>query len=321
MDQADRLLLERSQLFCDIDLEGIEHLLDTCPETLLAAGDTLLQQGAQNNTLYLVLDGQLRVYLGGRELPEHTLLNPGECVGEMSLIDGRRASALVIAAQNSRLLAIDHEVVWSLIELSYGIARNLLGILSGRIRFNNLALISAQTQSLEFERAVAVDALTGLHNKRWVAEAFPRVIGRCARDGAAVCLLLGDIDNFKRFNACYGRLNGDNLLRLLARRLADILRPQDMLARYGVEEFVFLLPATDISEAIKIAERLRLMAAETRLPIAEDGADAGITLSMGIATMQSGDTLEALLANAEAALQSAKLAGRNRVEVADATND
>ncbi|MFA6180483.1 MAG: cyclic nucleotide-binding domain-containing protein, partial [Candidatus Methylopumilus sp.] len=159
MDQADRLLLERSQLFCDIELESIEHLLDTCPETLLGAGDTLLRQGAQNNTLYLVLDGQLRVYLGGRELPEHTLLNPGECVGEMSLIDGKRASALVIAAQKTRLLAIDHEVIWALIELSYGIARNLLAILSGRIRFNNLALISAQTQSLEFERSSAVDAL------------------------------------------------------------------------------------------------------------------------------------------------------------------
>lgn len=321
MDQADRLLLERSQLFCDINLESIEHLLDTCPETLLAAGDTLLQQGAQNNTLYLVLDGQLRVYLGGRELPEHTLLNPGECVGEMSLIDGKRASALVIAAMNTRLLAIDHEIIWALIELSYGIARNLLAILSGRIRFNNLALISAQTQSLEFERASAVDTLTGLHNKRWVADAFPRVISRCERDGSALCLLLGDIDNFKRFNASYGRLNGDNLLRLLAHRLADILRPQDMLARYGVEEFVFLLPATEIPEALSIAERLRIMAAETRLKIGENGADASVTLSLGIAAMQHGNTLEALLASAETALRRAKTAGRNRVEVAKASSD
>lgn len=319
MDQTDRLLLERSQLFCDIDLESIEHLLDSCPETMLAEGDTLLRQGAQNNTLYLVLEGQLRVYLGGRELPEHTLLNPGECVGEMSLIDGRRASALVMASQNSRLLAIDHEVVWSLIELSHGIARNLLGILSGRIRFNNLALISARTQSLEFERATAVDALTGLHNKRWVADAFPRVISRCVRDGAAVCLLLGDIDNFKQFNASYGRLNGDKLLHLLARRLADSLRPQDMLARYGVEEFVFLLPATDIPEALKIAERLRLTAADTRLPIAGNGAGASVTLSLGIAVMQDGDMLDGMIASAATALQSAKLAGRNRVEIATAT--
>ncbi|MFA7269140.1 MAG: GGDEF domain-containing protein [Sterolibacterium sp.] len=321
MDQTDRLLLERSQLFSDIDLDCIEHLLDTCPETLLAAGDTLLQQGAPNTTLYLVLDGQLRVYLGGAELPEHTLLNPGECVGEMSLIDGRRASALVIAAQNTRLLAIDHEVVWSLIELSYGIARNLLSILSGRIRFNNLALVAAQTHSLEFERAVAVDALTGLHNKRWVADAFPRAISRCERDGAALCLVLGDIDNFKHFNESYGHLNGDSLLRLLAHRLTDILRPQDMLARYGVEKFIFLLPATTLPEAQNIAERLRILAAETHLPIGENGAVASVTLSLGIAAMQLGDTLESLLANAEAALRCAKQAGRNRVGIAKMAGD
>jgi diguanylate cyclase (GGDEF)-like protein len=321
MDQADRLLLERSQLFCDIDLESIEHLLDACPETLLAAGDTLLQQGAQNATLYLVLDGQLRVYLSGRDLPEHTQLNPGECVGEMSVIDGRRASALVIAAQNTRLLAIDNEIIWSLIEASYGIARNLLAILSGRIRFNNLALVSSQAESLEFERAALVDALTGLHNKRWVLEAFPRMISRCERDGVALCLLLGDLDNFKRFTESHGNLNGDKLLRLLARRLSEILRPQDMLARYGVEEFIYLLPATELPDALKIAERMRVVAAESRLPIGEDGSYAGVTMSLGIATMQEKGTLEGLLANAELALRHAKDAGRNRVEVATSASE
>lgn len=314
MNQADRLLLESSQVFCDIDLESVGDLLDACPETLLAGGDVLLQQGAQNNTLYLVLDGQLRIYLGGSELPEHTVLNPGECVGEMSVIDGRRASALVIASQNTRLLAIDHEVIWSLIERSYGIARNLLAILSGRIRLNNLALVSAQTQSLEFERAIAVDALTGLHNKRWVVDTFPRVISRCERDGADLCLLLGDLDNFRDFNASHGHLVGDKLLRLLARSFSDILRPQDMLARHGVEEFVFLLPSTGMPDALKIAERLRGMAAETHLSVAD--VDSGVTMSLGIAAMQSGDTLEGLLARAAAALRRAKEAGRNRVEAA-----
>jgi len=312
MDQTDRVLLEHSQLFCDIDLESVAYLLDACPETLLAEGDTLLQQGALNKTLYLVLDGQLRVYLGGRELPEHTLLNPGECVGEMSVIDGRRASALVIASQNTRLLAIDHEVMWSLIELCYGIARNLLAIMSGRIRVNNLALVSAQAKSLEFERAIAVDALTGLHNKRWVADTFPRVISRCERDGAELCLLLGGLDRFQDFNATHGHLNGDNLLRLLARKLSDGLRPQDLLARHGVADFVFLLPSTDLPEAQTIAERLRILAAEARLPI--DGAACGLTMSLGVAAMQYGDKLEELLARAETALRRAKDSGRNRVE-------
>lgn len=315
MNPTDRLLLERSHLFNDIDLDSVEHLIDACSETRLAAGDTLLQQGAQNTTLYLVLDGQLRVYLSGPDLPEHTQLNAGECVGEMSVIDGRRASALVMAAQDTRLLAIDHEILWAMIEVSYGIARNLLAILSGRIRFNNLTLISTQSQSLEFERSNLVDALTGLHNKRWVADAFPRAISRCERDGVALCLVLGDLDNFKRINESHGNLNGDNLLRLLARRWAEILRPQDMLARYGVEQFVFLLPTTDLSDALKIAERMRIIAADTHLAIDAEGTYASVTMSLGIATMKDGDTLEALIENAETALRRAKEAGRNRVGI------
>lgn len=316
MDEADRLLLEHSPLFFDVNVGSVEHLLGACPQVTLAAGDTLLQPDSENRTLFLVLEGELRVYLSGRDLPEHTHLSPGECVGEMSVIDGRRVSALVIAAQDSRLLAIDQEVVWSMIDVSYVVARNLLAILSGRIRSNNLALVSSQRHGLQFERASMVDSLTGLHNKRWVEEAFPRAISRSARDGTSLCLLLGNLDHFKQFNETYGNLNGDNLLRLLARRLADILRPQDMLARYGVEEFIFLLPATDMSNALKIAERMRLMATEIRLPVGRDGAYANVTMSLGIVEMLDGETLADLVAKAETGLRRAKDAGRNRVEIA-----
>lgn len=316
MDESDRILLEGSPLFFGVELDPIEHLLTGCPELTLTPGDTLLKPGAQNNTLYLVLGGQLRVYLNGRDLPEHTQLNSGDCAGEISVIDGRRVSALVIAAEDTRLLAIDQEIIWSLVDMSYVIAHNLLKILSGRIRHNNLALVSSQRQGLYFESAPLVDSLTGLHNKRWVEDAFPRAISRCVRDGVGLCLLLGDLDNFKSFNNTHGNLIGDHLLRMLARRLADILRPQDMLARYGVEEFIVLLPETDISDALKITERMRIMTAETQLPIGPEGNFASVTMSFGIVPMLNGDMLDDLIVSAETCLKRAKDAGRNRVEIA-----
>jgi len=209
-------------------------------------------------------------------------------------------------------MAIPHDVLWSLVDCSHGVARNLLAIMAGRMRESNQALVTLQTRSLEFEQAASVDALTGIYNRRWLLEAFPRAIARCERDGAPLCLVIADIDLFKHFNERFGYLSGDAVLRRMARRLADGLRAQDLIARYGGEEFLILLPHTGLESAMPIAARLReLVAIGCGLPTGE-----GVTLSCGVAALRGGDSLEALISRAEGALKSAKENGRDRVEVA-----
>ncbi|MCX7165589.1 MAG: GGDEF domain-containing protein [Rhodocyclales bacterium] len=312
IDNEDRQHLEHANLFANVSLESIEHLLDHCHRLNLERGEHLLEAGAANSHLYLVLDGELRVYLNDRSLPAHAVFGAGDCVGEMSLLDGQAASALVLAAKDTRLLVVPQEVLWSLVDCSHGVARNLLAILSGRMRDNNQALVSAQSQSLEFEHAVSVDALTGIHNRRWALEAFPRAIARCERDGDPLCLVIADIDFFRRFNERFGHLAGDAVLRRMARRLVDGLRPQDLIVRYGGEEFLILLPHTSLDEALPIAERLREMVAiGSGLPTGE-----GVTLSCGVAQMFRGESLDELVSRVDAALRRAKEDGRDRVEVA-----
>ena len=224
MDNVLHEHLQQSKLFANVSLDSVEHLFDGCERRKLERGDHLLEAGAANTHLYLILGGELRVYLQGRDLPEQAVLARGDCVGEMSLLDGRPASALVLAAKESEVLAIPHEVVWFLVDCSHGVARNLLAIISGRVRDSNQALVSMQSRSLEFEEAGRVDVLTGMHNRRWMLDAFPRAMARCERDGKPLCMVLADIDQFRDFNARFGYLTGDAVLRRLAARLADGLR-------------------------------------------------------------------------------------------------
>lgn len=312
IDSEDRQRLQLVTLFAGVSLEGVEHLFERCYGLTLERGEHLLEAGAANNNLYLILDGELRVYLSDRNLPPHAVLGAGDCVGEMSLLDGQAASALVLAAKATRLLAVPRDVLWSLVDCSHGVARNLLAILSGRMRDTSQALVAAQSQSLEFEQASSVDALTGIHNRRWALEAFARAIARCNHDHDPLCMIIADIDLFKHFNERFGHLAGDAVLRRMARRLVDGLRPQDLIARYGGEEFLILLPHTTVDEALPIAERLRELVAIG----SGQQAGGGITLSCGVAQMFRGETLDELLARVDAALLRAKEDGRDRVEIA-----
>jgi diguanylate cyclase (GGDEF)-like protein len=312
MDSILLEYLQHSKLFANVSLDSVEHLFESCERRNLERGDHLLEAGAENIHLYLILGGELRVYLQGRDMAEQAVLTRGDCVGEMSLLDGRPASALVLAAQDSEVLAIPHAVVWFLVDCSHGVARNLLAIVSGRVRDSNQALVSMQSRSLEFEEAGRVDVLTGMHNRRWLLEAFPRAMARCERDEKPVCLILADVDLFRDFNARFGYLTGDAVLRRMAARLADGLRAQDLIARYGGETFVLLLPQASLEDALPVAERLReLVAIGSGRQTGE-----GVTLSCGVAQMTPGETLEALISRADAALRSAKANGRDRVEAA-----
>jgi CRP-like cAMP-binding protein len=171
MDELKRQQLRHTQLFVNVGHESVEYLFEHCEERTLERGEHLLEPGAANCHLYIVLEGELRVYLSDRTLPPQAVLGPGECVGEMSLLDGQVASALVLAARDSKLVAIPHEVLWSLVDCSHAIARNLLAVISGRMRDSNRALVVLQERSLEFEDAASVDALTGIHSRHWLRSA------------------------------------------------------------------------------------------------------------------------------------------------------
>ncbi|GAB6090747.1 diguanylate cyclase domain-containing protein [Spirochaeta dissipatitropha] len=168
------------------------------------------------------------------------------------------------------------------------------------------------------ERFALLDGLTGIHNRRYFDEQLEKEIARSLRGDHHLSVIMMDIDHFKDFNDNYGHGAGDKCLQRVARTLSDSLpRPSDTLCRYGGEEFVALLPDSDANNARVVADRLRKSVEDLSIPHEYSTASPVVTLSLGIASVESAAEqktgAELLLKRADAALYSAKRAGRNRV--------
>ncbi len=157
------------------------------------------------------------------------------------------------------------------------------------------------------------DALTSLHNRRYMEGHLKTLVSDSLRTGRALSMLVADIDHFKNVNDTYGHDIGDVVLKEFSVRLKRNTRGVDLACRLGGEEFVIIMPDTDIARAYQIGERLRANIAADNFPI---GADKSIrvTASVGIATLERGDdTPETVFKRADLALYAAKRRGRNRV--------
>ncbi|HEX9802029.1 MAG TPA: GGDEF domain-containing protein [Gammaproteobacteria bacterium] len=155
------------------------------------------------------------------------------------------------------------------------------------------------------------DPLTGLDNRAAMDQSLPRETDMARRYNLALSLLFVDLDHFKRINDEYGHAAGDCVLRNTARRMRSTLRTSDRLFRYGGEEFVLLLQATDLHGAAIVAERVRRSLEQ--LVTDYEGERIAVTASIGAAQLGEGENHHALFAHADKALYRAKAEGRNRV--------
>lgn len=162
------------------------------------------------------------------------------------------------------------------------------------------------------------DPLTGTSNRRQFHLSAERELARARRQQEPICLLMLDIDHFKRINDQHGHDAGDRVLRELAGTARKMLREPDLLARFGGEEFVALLPNTALDSARTVAERLRVKLSELRIPDLPQQAPIRITVSIGVAPLDQFD-LDQALKEADRALYLAKHGGRNQVRLATST--
>ena len=188
-------------------------------------------------------------------------------------------------------------------------------LLQRALERTNEALLNKQ-QELEFlaER----DTLTGLYNRRKFLQLAQHELDRLARVPGNISVLMLDLDFFKRVNDQYGHPMGDLVLQQVAARLAALVRSTDVLARMGGEEFIVLMPHTDRTGALKLAEKLRI--AVRARPMELQGQLLPITASLGVTGLNSNQqaSLDSLYATADQALYNAKKQGRDRVVWADA---
>ncbi len=183
-----------------------------------------------------------------------------------------------------------------------------------KVMNDEVAALKSEMENLNV--AVMTDQLTSLRNRRAFDEEVLSHIQQFRREQRNSSLLLVDIDNFKQFNDTHGHLVGDKVLAYVALALKQGVRGDDFVARYGGEEFVILLPDTEQSGAMVVAEQLRSRIAERHLSIGKDKklSLGAITVSIGVACLCHDDDRESYLTRADEALYRAKSAGRNCIK-------
>jgi diguanylate cyclase (GGDEF)-like protein len=177
----------------------------------------------------------------------------------------------------------------------------------------SMVLMATERLHAEFERLATHDSLTEAFTRRHMNEACQQELERCRRHGHVMSFLVMDLDNFKAINDTHGHQAGDRVLVEFVTRIKALLRRSDQLGRFGGEEFVLLLPETPLEVALVVAERIRALAEQSDPAVAVPHC----TVSIGVTTNRlDSDTLDSLLARADAAMYRAKEKGRNRVETA-----
>lgn len=157
----------------------------------------------------------------------------------------------------------------------------------------------------------SVDALTGLHNRHHFQTVAEQEMARSLRTGSSSVVLIADVDFFKNVNDTFGHEAGDCVLVAVSRVLKRGLREPDTLARWGGEEFVLLMPETELAQALVVAERIRLEVQSNS--VSYQASEIHCTVSIGVAQFLPGDTFANALARADHALYRSKAQGRNRV--------
>jgi diguanylate cyclase (GGDEF)-like protein len=236
---------------------------------------------------------------GGKEYRGHALtLNPSDQEGLLLLGPPKGGGVLGVG---KGALAV---MIWFLVAaviLAWGLARTLTR------RHERIA------------QEALTDPLTGLWNRRHMAETLDREVSRALRFGHEVSLIILDVDDFKRINDRLGHLQGDLVLETVADLVRDATRDIDVAVRYGGDELALILVETEGEGATILAERLRERVRDTEVPL-RDGGTMGVTISVGVATIpDSAEDLESLVDGADRALLRAKRAGKNQIRTAPAS--
>jgi diguanylate cyclase len=176
-------------------------------------------------------------------------------------------------------------------------------------------IVSLEAKLRHMSELVREDQLTGSLNRRGLDDVFERETARADRRGTPLCIAMLDLDDFKRLNDTYGHLAGDNALKHLVKIVKDTIRSMDVIARFGGEEFLILLPETTVEAASQTMTRLQREL--TKHFFLHDNEKVLITFSAGVALRNPNEDQAALVKRADKAMYQAKQTGKNRVVIAD----
>ena len=308
-----RAEFQRQEIFKNVAFESLAGYLLGCKTVYPAPGSLLIDPSQPQRRLYVLLEGLMEVQVESQGGTYKSDIHPGHCAGEMSIFENLKPSAKVYAKENCKVLIIEAETALAMLNASHDLCLNFLQIMSHRIRNSNRVVCEEEYHIRCIEENAKVDALTGLHNRRWLEEMYTRELKRSNAGDLHLSAFMVDIDHFKSINDNYGHLVGDQVLIAVAKGILQCLRPTDMPVRYGGEEFTIFLPGTNVENAKIVGERLRAFIEAMKIPLHKGKDTISVTISVGFTERKKEDTVETIIKRADDALYHAKQSGRNRV--------
>lgn len=301
------------------ELESIDELFQL---VAIEPGEQLFSQNDPGDTVFIVEKGRVASSVAGKDgnQIEVAEFGPGDFFGEMALFDRSPRSATCTAKDHSELLCLSGDDFLSFEETNPGasikIMRKMLKTTADRLE-NSGVFLSEMVQWGESARKRAVtDEMTGLFNRRFIDEAISEQLAHAQTAGSSLSLVMADLDHFSSINNEYGHDVGDEVIKSVVPVLRKHFRKSDLLARYGGDEFIFLLPDTSPEQAFELCDAVCRDVGKLNVLADKEGSITRVTTSQGIASYPAhGRTVKALQEAADMALYDAKERGRNRAVI------
>jgi diguanylate cyclase (GGDEF)-like protein len=317
--------LETVGIFSLLDRAEIEGVLAHLASADLSEGELLFREGDEGNELFIIREGGVRVSLNLPDGSDHEIarLAPGDFFGEMSIFDSAPRSASCRAVAASSLYSLSKAGFNAIIDQNPRVALKLmyrmLNVTTQRLRDTSSIVSEMVTWGESARKRAVTDELTGVYNRRFLEDSLDGYLAEAREKGAPLSLVMADLDYFRRINELHGQEKGDEALKGMASAFRSSLRATDVIARYGGDEFLLILPSTGPQEAMALMSAVCARLAGLGILAHLGGPLSTVTTSMGVASWpEHAADLLGLKAAADGALYRAKEEGRNRVVCAAA---
>ena len=302
--------LSRLGLFGAVDLEQCAGLLAKCNSRTLKPDEVLLYKDQDNRSMYVIVDGHLGMHLHENAAAVVTL-NPGDTVGEMSVIGEQPTSAYVKAQTECKVLEIPEKLLWEFVSSDVNFARNLMKLFVKRmLDLNRLVYQALQEEERNNIRADK-DEFTGMYSKQWLKDTLPYEMTRCTMRNRTLAMLMLEVDRFKSLLETYGQYTVNKIFQAIANAIHIVLRGMDMAVKFSEGCIALLLLGTDEIQAENVVKRIHH--AVDLVVLSDTKINEKFTVSIGVTEMAPEDYADLLIARTQAALARANSEGSRQI--------
>jgi len=304
---AEPANLSALELFQGIDEQELAELVPHCQISRVVPGYVLYPVGRFNTRLYVVIEGQMRLYKADGAKRPCGIVDIGQSCGLTSALNMQPVDHSLIATEDTQLLVIEAPTIEKLNARSHRFAQNYAALLTRYTKGDHCLLINSQG-SVPAKRDGYIDPNTLLHNQRWLDMMFPRIVERSYQSGKPLSLVFFKVDRMLEIDREAGVVISRYILEALGQLMMEFSRPTDLHAINRHDRLVVVLPESGLDAARTLGNRLR---EQTKSLKTEDLDLPPVTLSMAIVSLEAGESSQALLERADALIMKSSKAGGN----------